>query len=82
MVAGVAYAWQAVVSAVSPGGALQEIVWFVAVLLTAVGLVGFHALQIGELRARRTRGLLHSHRGRVGTGRSRLGVALVEGWVS
>jgi hypothetical protein len=45
MVAGVAYVLEAIVFAVSPGGALQSVVSLVAVLLTAVGLLGFHALQ-------------------------------------
>lgn len=45
MLAGVAYALEAIVFAVSPGGTLQAVVSLVAVLLTAAGLVGFHALQ-------------------------------------
>ena len=45
MVAGVAYVLEAIVFAVSPGGALQGVVSLLAVLLTAAGLVGFHALQ-------------------------------------
>ncbi len=45
MAAGVAYVLEAIVFAVSPGGALQSVVSLVAVLLTAAGLVGFHALQ-------------------------------------
>ncbi len=48
MVAGVAYASESIVFAVSPGGALQSVVSLVAVLLTAVGLLGFHALQKGN----------------------------------
>jgi hypothetical protein len=45
MVAGMAYVLEAIVFAVSPGGALQGVVSLLAVLLTAAGLVGFHALQ-------------------------------------
>ncbi len=45
IVAGVAYVLEAIVFAVIPEGALQGVVSLVAVLLTAVGLVGFHALQ-------------------------------------
>ena len=45
MVAGVAYVLETMGNAVSPGGALQGVVSLVAVLLTAVGLLGFHALQ-------------------------------------
>lgn len=42
---GAAYVLEAVVFATSPGGALQGVVSLAAVLLTAVGLAGFHALQ-------------------------------------
>jgi hypothetical protein len=45
MVAGGAYVLEAIVFAVSPGGALQGLISLVAVLLTAAALVGFHALQ-------------------------------------
>lgn len=45
MLGGVAYVSEAVVFAASPGGALQGVVSLVAVLLTAVGLAGFHAFQ-------------------------------------
>lgn len=45
MLAGTAYVLEAIVFAVRPGGALQSIVSLVAVFLTAVGLLGFHALQ-------------------------------------
>ncbi|CAN5717006.1 hypothetical protein BH20ACT11_BH20ACT11_09270 [soil metagenome] len=45
MAAGLAYVLEAIVFAVSPGGASQGVVSFIAVLLTAAGLVGFHALQ-------------------------------------
>jgi hypothetical protein len=55
MVAGVAYVLETIVFAASPGGALQGLASLVAVLLTAVGLFGFHALQ-------------WKHYGRVGRG--------------
>jgi hypothetical protein len=45
MMAGVAYVLEAIVFVVSPGGVLQSAVSLVAVLLTAGGLLGFHALQ-------------------------------------
>lgn len=45
MLGGAAYLLEAVVFATSPGGALQGVVSLVAVLLTAVGLAGFHAFQ-------------------------------------
>jgi hypothetical protein len=45
MAAGLAYVLEALVFAVSPGGVSQGVVSFVAVVLTAVGLLGFHVLQ-------------------------------------
>jgi uncharacterized membrane protein len=45
MLGGVLLVAQATFFAVSPGGNLQDIVLLVAVFLTAVGFLGFHALQ-------------------------------------
>jgi hypothetical protein len=45
MAAGLAYVLEAIVFAVSPGGVSQGVVSFIAVVLTAVGLLGFHVLQ-------------------------------------
>lgn len=48
MLGGMAYVSEAAVFAASPGGALQGLVSFAAILLTAVGLAGFHAFQKGS----------------------------------
>ncbi len=50
MLGGVAFVSEAFVFAANPGGALQSVVSLAAVVLTAVGLAGFHALQKDRYR--------------------------------